>query len=274
MKRTYKITGILVVLSLVIGGTVIYASGTPFGKARFFGARFAGRDMMVPGMMLSQVKEELELTDEQAAQVQALFDEFKAKGRESFQQKRGDFRQQRESLMKHRQEVWQELETQLKGILTEEQVQTLQNLRDKRAQAAQEFRQGMMNRAKEAKDLWATLDLTDTQKEEIFSIVGNYRDTHGNLLENIGATHTELLDTILANGFDEAHVRQLYQEHAAQQEEFFVAHAKMLAEIKAILNPEQITVLQERGITLLNALQTQLREHRSMRNSWFRSATE
>jgi Spy/CpxP family protein refolding chaperone len=72
----------------------------------------------------------------------------------------------------------------------------------------------------------------------------------------------------LTEDFDEAKVRQTFRDSEAQREEFIVSHAKMLAEMKAVLNPDQLQLLQQKVPALLASIQDRIHTGRSMMDNW------
>jgi Spy/CpxP family protein refolding chaperone len=75
---------------------------------------------------------------------------------------------------------------------------------------------------------------------------------------------------MLDEDFDEEKVRQTYRESTAKMEEFVVTGAKMFAEMKAVLTPEQVEILQQKGSELLSAMQDHSHARGQMFFSWLR----
>lgn len=90
------------------------------------------------------------------------------------------------------------------------------------------------------------LNLSDEQKAQVEAIVAKYEDDKNSLLENVRPARDELRDVIFAEAYNEAAVRQAAQQVSSIMEELAVLHAKMVAELRTVLSPEQIGYLKGR----------------------------
>lgn len=89
------------------------------------------------------------------------------------------------------------------------------------------------------------LDLSDSQKSEIMSILEKYDKDIANLKKSLRETRknlTRLLDTDQA---DESQIRSALRQAAPIKEELFVMRVKMVAELKKVLTPEQLQLLNQ-----------------------------
>ena len=111
--------------------------------------------------------------------------------------------------------------------------------------------------AMDMKRLIQDLDLSDEQKEKVEAIVEKYEDDKDNLVEGMKEAREELHEVIFAEEYSEAAVRQAAQQVSAIMEELAVLHAKMIAELRTVLSPEQMGYLKGR----LEAMKD-LRRHR------------
>lgn len=91
------------------------------------------------------------------------------------------------------------------------------------------------------------LDLSDTQRDQAIKIMENHQidriKTQGDLLK----AHDALSKALQADTIDEKAVRDAYKKVSSLREDRIVARAKMANEMKAILTPEQVKVLDERA---------------------------
>lgn len=123
-------------------------------------------------------------------------------------------------------------------------------------------RDGRGPNAMDMKRLIEDLDLSDEQKEQVEAIVEKYEDDKDSLVEGMKEAREELQDVIFAEVYDESAVRQSAQQVSSVMEELAVLHAKMVAELRTVLSPEQMGYLKGR----LEAMK-ELRRHRRGRGS-------
>ena len=90
------------------------------------------------------------------------------------------------------------------------------------------------------------LNLSEDQKEQVEAIIARYQDEKESLVENLREAREQLSTMIFAEGFDEAAVRQAFQRVSSIMEELVVLKAKMIAELRTVLDPEQIGYLKGR----------------------------
>jgi Spy/CpxP family protein refolding chaperone len=89
------------------------------------------------------------------------------------------------------------------------------------------------------------LDLTDVQKHEAALILSRYREEGKSRRDALRKAFEELRGTTEADPLDEEAVRSAYKGVAAAGEEMAVHGAKLVAELKGILTPEQRASLEE-----------------------------
>jgi Spy/CpxP family protein refolding chaperone len=90
------------------------------------------------------------------------------------------------------------------------------------------------------------LKLTDAQQERMSSIIASYQDQRRNLWTQMRETRRNIREVLNATSFDEAKAREAYQSASVVREEMFISRAKMMAELKSVLTPEQLNQLKER----------------------------
>ena len=84
-----------------------------------------------------------------------------------------------------------------------------------------------------------SLDLTDAQKHEAALILSKYRDEGKERRAALRTAMEELRGTTEADPFDEEAIRAAFQGVAGAGEEMAVHGAKLAAELRGILTPEQ-----------------------------------
>jgi len=90
------------------------------------------------------------------------------------------------------------------------------------------------------------LDLTDSQKHEAALILGKYRDDGKEKADALRKAMEALRTASEVDVFDEAKVRAAFEGVSAAGEEMAVHGAKLAAELRGILTPEQKAMIEER----------------------------
>jgi Spy/CpxP family protein refolding chaperone len=90
------------------------------------------------------------------------------------------------------------------------------------------------------------LKLTDAQQERMSSILASYQEQRENLWTQMQEARRNIREVLKATSFDEKKAREAYQSASVIREEIFISRAKMTAELKSVLTPEQINQLKER----------------------------
>lgn len=293
MKKTITIIAIVTIIAVGIGGVAVMAGNMyqKTGQAGNFGRfGFMGRNMPTSETLLANLKEELNLTEEQEAKILPILETLREKQRALFEKIKEQGRPDMSAMQSAHQEMRQEIEKQLADILTEEQMQTWQKHYDEQMDKFQGKRHGFFGKGSGGKGFFGKgsggeefvgrggfrsiaeeLKLSDAQKQELFEIFIKYRETAG---QHAQGTRTEMVNMLLTEDFDEAKVRELYQKMTAEHENMFIEHAKMLAEMKAVLTPEQVELLQEKVPELLDKFQDRFHTKHSMGAPWLQKFGE
>jgi Spy/CpxP family protein refolding chaperone len=90
------------------------------------------------------------------------------------------------------------------------------------------------------------LKLTDAQQQRMSSIIASYQDQRRDLWTQMREARRNIREVLNATSFDEAKAREAYQSASVIREEMFISGAKMMAELKSVLTPEQLNQLKER----------------------------
>jgi Spy/CpxP family protein refolding chaperone len=90
------------------------------------------------------------------------------------------------------------------------------------------------------------LKLSDSQQVAMVNIINKYQNERQTLRNSIMGARKNLSAVLQAEQFNEEDARKAFKESSAVREELFVLNAKMRAEMKAVLTPEQLEFLKER----------------------------
>ncbi len=265
--KTFKIVAVItVVVALSLTG-VVAVFGTPGRNTQNADSHEWFGDVLNPDdmaeVLASHLQEKLDLTDEQKAEILPILKARITERITDMQERRAQIRENVQTAAAEHQELFKEIETQLSGILTEEQMQNLRqtveenwgHLLDMRAHVAE----GDSPERGHVGELLKELNLTLEQKKDLFGIAMKYREMHQDTRDEMQAVRkqvaTTMLDLLNSDEFDEARVRQTFQESATKLEDVVVSGAKMLSEMKAVLTPEQQEILQQKGSEFLEQMQ-------------------
>ena len=90
------------------------------------------------------------------------------------------------------------------------------------------------------------LNLTADQKTAVDDVLKKNWDEKTNLMDTLATAKENMGNMIHADEFNEASVREAFQQMAAAQEELAVLRARTFSEIRPIFTPEQLEQLKER----------------------------
>jgi Spy/CpxP family protein refolding chaperone len=90
------------------------------------------------------------------------------------------------------------------------------------------------------------LKLTDAQQAEMRSIIQKYEGQMEGLRGEMREAGKNVRAVLRAPVFDEQEGRKAFQAASAVREDLFILKAKMLAEMKGVLTPEQLALVKER----------------------------
>jgi protein CpxP len=109
-----------------------------------------------------------------------------------------------------------------------------------------------MHRGMMGMNMFMNLNLSDTQKDQMQAIITNHQDQMENTVAELRQTMREtMFNAIFAEEFNEEKIRAAFRETSPAREEMVVQKAKMIAEIKTILDPEQLELLKERKTQMM-----------------------
>ena len=109
-----------------------------------------------------------------------------------------------------------------------------------------------MHRGMMGMNMLNDLNLSDTQKEQVEAIITKYRDQREDTAdEHHNSMRETMRNVVFDDQFDEGKVREAFRKSSADREEMVVQKAKMFAEIKTVLDPEQVELLKERKTQMM-----------------------
>jgi len=89
------------------------------------------------------------------------------------------------------------------------------------------------------------LDLSDSQKSKILSIIEKYENERESLKRRLREAREEFTGVLESETFNEGEVREALRRRAPIREELQVMSLKMTAELKTVLTPEQRQLFKE-----------------------------
>ena len=100
--------------------------------------------------------------------------------------------------------------------------------------------------------MFMDLNLSDAQMDQVQAIITKHRDQCENTGDELHKTMREtMFNAIFAEEFNEEKIREAFRESSKAREDMVVQKAKMIAEIKTILDPEQVELLKERKTQMM-----------------------
>jgi Spy/CpxP family protein refolding chaperone len=102
------------------------------------------------------------------------------------------------------------------------------------------------------------LDLSDSQKLKIMSILEKYENERESLKESLGEERQSLVKLLKADQFNEDEIRSALRRAAPIREELLVMRMKMVVELKRVLTPEQLQLLGQRKAHRIERLKARI----------------
>lgn len=94
--------------------------------------------------------------------------------------------------------------------------------------------------------MFIELNLSEPQKKEALSIFQAYETDRDTVRNSLQEARQNLSKVLQAETFNEGQVREVFRRASSIREDLFVRRAKTMAELKALLTPEQRELLKER----------------------------
>lgn len=89
------------------------------------------------------------------------------------------------------------------------------------------------------------LDMSEVQREQVFTVLDRYQPSLRKLMFSLGDGREALQAVLSEGGFDPARLEQDAAAHGRAAQELYVTTARMLSEISALLTPAQRVRLDE-----------------------------
>jgi Spy/CpxP family protein refolding chaperone len=90
------------------------------------------------------------------------------------------------------------------------------------------------------------LKLSDSQQTDVLNIISKYENEMKNNRDSIRQARKNLMAAMHVEAFNEEELRTAFKQLSSIREESIVSRGKMMSELKAVLTPEQMTLLKER----------------------------
>ena len=108
------------------------------------------------------------------------------------------------------------------------------------------------------------LDLTDAQQAQVKEIMAKEKPTFQPLMLQMAQNHQQMRQLVMANGFDEAKVRELASQQTQTITELTVQGARVESELFQVLTPDQKTkltaIIVQHEQRFMNHMQGQARD--------------
>ena len=90
------------------------------------------------------------------------------------------------------------------------------------------------------------LKLSESQQTQALEIIGKHENEMKNNRGSIREARKNFMEAMHAEVFDEGKLRTAFKQLSSIREESIVSRGKMMSELKAVLTPEQMSLLKER----------------------------
>ncbi len=118
------------------------------------------------------------------------------------------------------------------------------------------------------------LDLSGSQKAEVRGIIGKYREKGKQIRDQLLEAKEKSMDVIEAEPFDEEKIRQAFQQISPLLEEGMVLKAKLMAELRPVLSPDQLELLKQKKAEHSGRMKKDMHFRESMMDTWLQMGTE
>jgi len=90
------------------------------------------------------------------------------------------------------------------------------------------------------------LNLSETQKTEVLSIIDKYQDRRQSTREKLRETRGTLANAMQSEEINEDGIRTAYRQVSSIREDMLILRIQMRSELRALLTPEQLELLKEK----------------------------
>lgn len=90
------------------------------------------------------------------------------------------------------------------------------------------------------------LDLTNAQRSQLLKIIDKYQAERRNNAHRFFEARRDLFNAMHSEKFDEVRIRKAFEQLSSLEENRVIMRAKMISEMKGVLTPGQLSLLQKR----------------------------
>ena len=118
------------------------------------------------------------------------------------------------------------------------------------------------------------LDLTDAQKGQISEILQKYQAQQEDAWKKMQEVRDIMEPVLTAPEFNEANIRQACEQVSPMIQDVVVQKAKVMNEIRGVLTPEQIKVLEGKRAEMKGKMQKRKAFRKTFLNTWLQMPAE
>ncbi len=118
------------------------------------------------------------------------------------------------------------------------------------------------------------LDLSNSQKAEVKNIFDTYKDEGKEIRDRVMETKKGVREVMHSVTFDEENARLAFRQLSTNMEDMLVLKARIMVEIKKVLNPDQLNSLEENMQGRMKDMEENMRFRDSMIDTWLQMERE
>ncbi len=118
------------------------------------------------------------------------------------------------------------------------------------------------------------LDLSNPQKAEVKNIFDTYKDEGKEIRDRVMETKKGVREVMHSETFDEENARLAFRQLSINMEDMLVLKARIMVEIKKVLNPDQLNSLEESIQGHMKNMEKGMRFRASMIDTWLQMERE
>ncbi len=118
------------------------------------------------------------------------------------------------------------------------------------------------------------LNLTEAQKGQIGEILKKYQVQQEDASKKMQEVRDTLEPVLTASAFNEANIRQACEQAAPTVQDIIVLKAKVMSEIRGVLTPDQIKILEETRAEMKEKMQKRKEFGKQFLSTWLQMPVE
>jgi Spy/CpxP family protein refolding chaperone len=118
------------------------------------------------------------------------------------------------------------------------------------------------------------LNLTEPQKGQIGEILKKYQAQQEDASKKMQEVRDTLEQVLTASEFNEANIRQACEQAAPAVQDIIVLKAKVMSEIRGVLTPDQIKILEETRAEMKEKMQKRKEFGKQFLSTWLQMPVE